>query len=242
MCEFGSTDGSLVAAAWESGMDNAIRFDNAKMIKNNDNAWSMNQESVDLNVYLYCDKIYLSEMAMILQKEVETKKWLTEAATLKDKINNRFYDSTTDYYYDTSLKGKLLTESMGPEGWLPLWANIPSQEQSKKILNIILQESVFNTFVPLPTIMVNHKKFDPLKGYWRGPVWLDQFYFCVEGLKKYGYTNEANMLIVKLLNNGEGIMNNQPLRENYHPINGMGLNAINFSWSAAHILLMLHSL
>ncbi|WP_373732371.1 MGH1-like glycoside hydrolase domain-containing protein, partial [Bacteroides heparinolyticus] len=29
MCEYGSTDGTLEAAAWESGMDNAIRFDNA---------------------------------------------------------------------------------------------------------------------------------------------------------------------------------------------------------------------
>ena len=34
ICEFGSTDGTLEAAAWESGMDNAIRFDNTKMLKN----------------------------------------------------------------------------------------------------------------------------------------------------------------------------------------------------------------
>lgn len=33
MCEYGSTDGTLEAAAWESGMDNAIRFDDAKMLK-----------------------------------------------------------------------------------------------------------------------------------------------------------------------------------------------------------------
>ena len=33
LCEYGSTDGSLVAAKWESGMDNAIRFDNSKILK-----------------------------------------------------------------------------------------------------------------------------------------------------------------------------------------------------------------
>lgn len=41
ICEFGSTDGTLVAAAWESGMDNAIRFDGTRMLKNDaENAWS----------------------------------------------------------------------------------------------------------------------------------------------------------------------------------------------------------
>ena len=40
ICEFGSVDGTLEAAAWESGMDNAIRFDDARMVKNSDTAWS----------------------------------------------------------------------------------------------------------------------------------------------------------------------------------------------------------
>lgn len=45
----------------ESGMDNAVRFDEAVLMKNNDKAWSLNQESVDLNAYLYAEKnIYLS--------------------------------------------------------------------------------------------------------------------------------------------------------------------------------------
>uniref|UniRef100_UPI0035685AD9 MGH1-like glycoside hydrolase domain-containing protein n=1 Tax=Ancylomarina sp. TaxID=1970196 RepID=UPI0035685AD9 len=42
LCEYGSTDGSLIAAKWESGMDNAVRFDDSKMLKNNEHGWSMN--------------------------------------------------------------------------------------------------------------------------------------------------------------------------------------------------------
>jgi putative isomerase len=52
ICEFGSVDGTVEAAAWESGMDNAIRFDDAAMVKNADDAWSFDRESVDLNSYL----------------------------------------------------------------------------------------------------------------------------------------------------------------------------------------------
>ncbi|MEL7221987.1 MAG: trehalase, partial [Bacteroidota bacterium] len=48
LCEYGSTDGSLIAAKWESGLDNAGRFDDTKMVQNSEQAWSMNRESVDL--------------------------------------------------------------------------------------------------------------------------------------------------------------------------------------------------
>ena len=32
LCEYGSTDGTEIAARWESGMDNAVRFDDIKML------------------------------------------------------------------------------------------------------------------------------------------------------------------------------------------------------------------
>lgn len=65
ICEFGACDGTLEAAAWESGMDNAIRFDDAVMVKNSDGAWSMDQESVDLNAFLALEHRLLGELAPI---------------------------------------------------------------------------------------------------------------------------------------------------------------------------------
>src|SRR5699024_5756015 len=47
LCEYGSTDGTLIAAKWESGMDNAVRFDESKLLKNSEKAYSLDQESVD---------------------------------------------------------------------------------------------------------------------------------------------------------------------------------------------------
>ena len=47
------------------------------------------------------------------------------------------------------------------------------------------------------------------------------------------------MLTTKLWQNADGLLTNKEIRENYHPITGKGLNAKNFSWSAAHILMLL---
>jgi putative isomerase len=43
----------------------------------------------------------------------------------------------------------------------------------------------------------------------------------------------------KLLTHAEGLMEKGvPLRENYDPRDGSGLNAEHFSWTAAHLLLI----
>ena len=87
---------------------------------------------------------------------------------------------------------------------------------------------------------LDHPKFDPLNGYWRGPNWLDQAYFGVKGLRNYGFNAEADKATVQLLKGAEGVLGKgKSIRENYHPISGEGREAQNFSWSAAHIIMLL---
>jgi len=240
MCEYGSTDGTIIAAKWESGMDNAVRFDDAKMLKNNDHGWSMDQESVDLNAYLFAEKEQLADLAELLGKSEEANEFDSQAKKLKKRIAKEFYDETRGFFYDRAIKtGELLTVQQGPEGWIPLYTNIANQEQAKGVKSLLTDPTKFATKVPFPTLVADHKKFNPLKGYWRGPVWLDQAYFGIQALKNYGYNKEADRLSLKLLQNAEGLLQDAPIRENYHPITGEGLNANHFSWSAAHYLLLL---
>jgi putative isomerase len=238
LCEYGSTDGTRIAAAWESGMDNAVRFDQAILFKNNEKAWSLNQESVDLNAYLYTEKEYLAKIASILGLKQQANSWRKQLVALKKQIDATFYDNTRGFYYDRLMDGQWIIAE-GPEGWMPLWAGLSSPQQAGLVLEMMQKKGKFNTAVPLPTLAADHPKFDPTKGYWRGPVWLDQVYFGLNGLHRYGYHNEARYFLYKLLENAEGLSGQGPIRENYHPLSGKGLNAKNFSWSAAHLLMML---
>ena len=240
LCEFGSTDGTLIAGKWESGMDNAVRFDNSKIMKNGEHAYSIDQESVDLNSFLYAEKNYLAKMAKALKLVSEEKNWNEESAKLKKQIQTQFWDAKTGWFYDTSIDGKNIITDMGCEGFLPLWAEVATAEQAKSIKDNLLNPDTFNTFVPLPTLAANQAKFNPSDGYWRGPIWLDQSYFGINGLEKYKYKNEANLLAHKLIHNAEGALEKgKSIRENYHPTTGKGLEAENFSWSAAHYLMLL---
>lgn len=238
LCEFGSTDGTREAAAWESGMDNAVRYDNAKMLKNNDKAWSLDQESVDLNSFLYAEKLILAQMCDVL-KIKGAYNFKADAAKLKKEINQLMFDKTMGYYYDVKIadKSKLLME--GTEGWHPLWANLATKSQAVAVAKIMADTTRFNTFVPFPTYAANRKEFDPENGYWRGPVWLDQVLFGVEGLRNYGLDAQADAMLHKFLNNAEGMKDNQPINENYNPLTGKRLGANHFSWSAAALLMLL---
>lgn len=240
LCEYGSTDGSLIAAKWESGMDNAIRFDNSKILKNSEGAYSLDQESVDLNAYLYAEKLYLVILAEALQKTEDAVQFKQESEALKIRIQSQFYDEKDGWFYDTNLEGNTFIRGEGSEGWTALWANAATQEQAEAVKNRIMNLEKFFTKVPFQTMSADHEKFNPLKGYWRGPNWLDQAYFGVKGLRNYGFNEEANKATLQILKGAEGLLEKGPsIRENYHPITGKGLNAENFSWSAAHILMLL---
>jgi len=240
LCEYGSTDGTRVAAAWESGMDNAVRFDSARLVRINEHAWSLTQESVDLNAYLYAEKGFLAGMAEALGDEECAIRFGKESVELKDKIQKIFYDDESGYFYDISTIDGSYIKIIGPEAWITMWAGIADSLQAASVVEKIMDTMHFNTFVPFPTLSASHPNFNPERGYWRGPVWLDQAYFALEGMRHYGYEDEYRFMKNKLLTNAEGLIGSgEAIRENYHPLSGKGLNANHFSWSAAHLMLLL---
>jgi len=194
----------------------------------------MDQESVDLNSYLFAEKHYLKNMAELLGMDEDVEKYKSEAIQLKKQIQTLMYDPDDGYFYDIRLEDGSFVKVKGPEGWIPLWAGVALQTQADAVIEKILNPRIFNTKIPFPTLDASHPEFNPEKGYWRGPVWMDQAYFALMGLKKYGYENEVLKLTSKLFNE----IQYPALYENYHPITGEGLNSPHFSWTAAHLYLM----
>ncbi len=247
----------IEAAAWESGMDNATRFDieglgnddigvlvyQSKDENGNVIGYSINQESVDLNSFLYAEKAFLKAMAEVLQLTEDAQKYEQDAKVLADFINNNMFDKQTGFYYDLqtnedgSVKKLLVNRGKGTEGWLPLWAKLATQSNAEMVKNNIMDEGKFNTTLPFPTASADNKKFAPAK-YWRGPVWLDQALFGVESLQNYGYYDEAKEMTQKLFDNANGLLTDGAIHENYNPRSGDALNSPNFSWSAAAFYLL----
>lgn len=229
VCEFGSVDGTLEAAAWESGMDNAIRFDNAKMVQNADNAWSFDQESVDLNAFLMYEYHLLKQLAKVAGVEFNEPDYTS-------RVRDYFFNSERGFFFDRHLNGDFILEE-GSEAYIPLWSGLATTEQVKKAMTLFTDTAKFSTYIPFPTVAADNPKFMP-KGYWRGPIWLDQTYFGISGLRKYGYIAEADAYTEQVFDRLQGLQGDAPIHENYGTHTGECLKAPHFSWSSAHLLML----
>lgn len=229
ICEFGSCDGTLEAAAWESGMDNAIRFDDAEMVKNREGAWSFNQESVDLNAFLALEHQLLSQLASVAGE-------IFDEPNRSVSVADYFFVPEKGFFFDKRLDSSYVLEE-GTEACIPLWAGIASQAQADAAMKLFGDTAKFATYIPFPTIAADNPKFMPA-GYWRGPIWLDQVYFGISGIRKYGYNKEADMFTRQVFTRLQGLTEDAPIHENYDTHNGAPLKAPHFSWSAAHLLLL----
>ena len=213
--------------------------------------YSINQESVELNAFLVREKQLLARMAAVLGDSRAGNEFKTAAEQLAIRINYCFFDEKTGFYYDRRMSeagdtgecptGLLVRRGRGPEGWGPLWAGIADADKAARVRQVMLDESEFNTLVPLGTASLRNPAYDP-DIYWRGRVWLDQAYFGLMGLRNYGYDRDAASLAGKLLCNSAGLAGKDPIRENYNPETGAMQGATNFSWSAAHLYSLLREL
>ena len=230
MCEFGSTDGTLEAAGWESGMDNAIRFDNAKMLKNADNAWSLDQESVDLNAYLAYECKLLKKFAGLIGSTFDGPDY-------SDKVADYFFNDQIGWFCDRRIADGSFIAEPACEGYTPFWTQIASKKQMEKALVLLTDTTKFSTYIPFPTAAADNPKCDP-NGYWRGPIWLDQTYQAIRGLRNYGYKELADKYTMQVFDRCQGLTGDAPIHENYGTHNGELLQASHFSWSASHLLMM----
>lgn len=259
-----SVDGKSVVTYTDASEANMEKLAQAKKdweVRFNENTgsdsklsgYSLLQESVDQASYWYSDNDYLSQIATVLGKGDDAKTFSDNAIKTKEYINRCMFDVGTGYYYDITINvddngdiaplangcaGLPLTHrGMGPEGWSPLFNRVADQAKADAVISNMLDSKKFNTTVPLGTLAAD----SPAYGadiYWRGRVWLDQFYFGVRGMDNYGYGNEALEYVNRLFKNAEGLTADRPIQENYNPETGAVQGANNFSWSSAHLYML----
>ncbi|MGW2229868.1 MGH1-like glycoside hydrolase domain-containing protein [Streptomyces formicae] len=243
-----SAEQRRLAAAWESGMDNAPRFDadlGTSVVANHAPdgtlvGYSLNQESVDLNAYLAQDQWYLARIAQAIGKHADAARWQRKADATHAAVRAKMYDPRDGWFHDVDLTtgARLTARGRGIEGAVPLWTGTASREQARAVRAKLTDPVEFATPMPFPTVAASSPYFAPTR-YWRGPVWLDQAYFALEGLRRYGYGQDADALTDRLLAKASGLTGKAPVMENYNPLTGAPLNSPNFSWSAALLLPLL---
>lgn len=188
-------------------------------------------QDILFNAILFRADEDLRELAVQLGESTdEIDSWLNR---VRQNFNMRFWDETAGLYYDYDLRSDMPIPVNTISTFLPLFAGLPSREQAQRLVDGHLLDPA--EYAPnggvrhwVTTTAKNEPTWEARR-YWRGPVWVITNWFIIEGLKRYGYSELAEVIRQDTL----GLMESAGFREYYDARDGSGCGSAEFSWSAA---------
>lgn len=205
----------------ESGWDTSVRWDNDA-----ESLWA-----VDLNCYMlemYRTLLYFS---VKLKKFDDYCVWKSREEKLAQNIEKVFWCEEAGFYCDYDFETETHSKVYSPAGFMPLFVKTASKERAELCMQKAMSEEYFYPY--MPTVAYCDREYTSFD-YWRGPTWLNVFYYAIAGLENYGFYEESKQLRENFLS----LVDNEKsgIYEYYDSKNGKGLGAFQFSWSAAFVI------
>jgi alpha,alpha-trehalase len=168
----------------ESGFDPSNRFGpfNADIIHYN---------PVCLNSLLYLMETQMAEILENIGRRGDAEDWRARAKERAARINRLMWSADRGMYFDYNFVGGAVREYPFLTTFYPLWAGIASQEQAGRVARNL---SLFEREGGLQT-STKHSG-----DQWDAPYgWAPLQWIAVQGLRKYGFTKEADGIATRFL-------------------------------------------
>jgi hypothetical protein len=183
-------------------------------------------EDLAFNSILIRANTHLKDIAKTLGEEIPTT--LLERMQRTEKAFDELWDELTGQYYSRDfVTHKWLRES-SVATLLPLYAGHISKERAAALVKLIESPHQFGLSYPLPSVPRSSAYFDP-KRYWQGPTWVNINWLVIDGLKRYGFDEHAEVLTEVTLE----LVAQHGCYEYFDPLDGSPHGSPEFSWTAA---------
>jgi hypothetical protein len=183
-------------------------------------------EDVFFNSILIRGNEILKTIAKELGEEIPTP--LLSSMNLATKAINGLWDEDTGMFYNRNfIKHDMIIEPT-IASLMPLYSGVISHAKAKRIVELMRNPNQYGTKFGVPTVPVSSADFDDRR-YWQGPVWLNTNWLLIDGLRRYGFEEEANNLRSVSLE----LVSRSGTHEYFSPLDGYGAGIEPFSWTAA---------
>ncbi|WP_103069932.1 trehalase family glycosidase [Aquimarina sediminis] len=165
--------------------------------------------TVDLNTLLYK---YEKDLSYIIKeyfgddftyegRKLTSKYWNNKAFDRLQSINQYLWDTEKGSYFDYDLKARNRTNFESATGFYPLWANLCTTDQAKKLINYLLPKLKCKFGIAASSeSSLNHVPKDAPKRQWDYPFgWAPHQMMIWRGLLNYGYKDLADELVYRWL-------------------------------------------
>ena len=150
--------------------------------------------ALDLNslLYKYENDLYLISQEFNLEEDMNY--FIQQKDLRKELINSYLYNSQDKLFYDYNFKEQRQLQTKTLATFFPLFANLATQKQAQEIVN---QLHLFEHKYGLVTCHTNYNYYTKQWNYPNG--WAPLQYIAIQGLKNYGFYEEAQRLSLKWL-------------------------------------------
>jgi alpha,alpha-trehalase len=168
----------------ESGFDPSNRFGPF-------NIDIIHYDPVCLNSLLYLMETQTADILHILGGEADVNVWRKRAQDRAQRMNRLMWDAKDGLYYDYDFVHKRVRHYPFLTAFYPLWAGIATKEQAARVQSNL---PLFEKIGGLQTsTYVSGNQWDAPFG------WAPLQMIAVEGLRKYGYVEDADRISIKFL-------------------------------------------
>lgn len=221
---------------WFNGVESGV--DNNPAVSDRP---ALSTEGVDLQCYIFREYEAMAILAAKLGYANDAAAYRTKAAALEQKVQSQMWSATAGTFLNIDARTGRQIDILTWTNFVPLWAGIATKAQASQMIDEhLLNPHEFWTPYGIRTLAPNQALYDPVRGYWRGPVWILPNYLLMHGLMNYGYRKQAaelaqrtQQLLVRDLKATGG------MNECYNPDSGQPVAAPHFvSWDllAEHML------
>jgi hypothetical protein len=146
------------------------------------------------------------------------------------------YDEDTRQYYSRDFITHKRIKTPTIATFMPLYSGAISHKRAEELVGLLKNHKEYWLHHPVPSVPLSSPNFNPLC-YWTGPSWMNMNWLIIDGLERYGFTEVAAELRQKSI----AVVAKSGPHEYFNPLDGQGLGADDFSWTAALTIDFLHS-
>lgn len=184
---------------------------------------SFTAKPLDLNGIRAADVRALGRIAALLGRTAEAAAWEKKWAQIRTAVMAKMVHP--EGFFDLAGEKDDPIREESTAQFMLLFGECVDRATAARLVDRLLS-SGFSTPYVVSTTPTNSPRFDPTS-YWRGNVWLSVNWLIVEGLKKYGYTAEAQAI----QKNSLDLVEQHGFYEYFNPLSGQGYGPDQQSWS-----------
>jgi hypothetical protein len=147
------------------------------------------------------------------------------------KALENLWSATDLSYYSRDFKSNELIKIPSIGSLLPLYSGAISPQRAAQLVSSLNDTASYALAQPIPSVPANSPWYSSDR-YWQGPTWVNTNWLIIDGLKRYGYHEQAQLLTNLTLQ----LVSQHGFYEYFDPGSGAPHGANNFSWTAALII------